>query len=111
MPPTAIYTNKLQLQTFSSVDSFDRHLYYTHIYYHVYVFLSVKVTVELAWVEGLCSAGGDRGDKQVVTVPGNSAVPVYFTVVPLVIGNIPIQVEAYTKTARDQIKKDLKVTV
>nr|XP_029528522.1 complement C4-B-like [Oncorhynchus nerka] len=71
---------------------------------------SMEVTVELAWVEGLCSAGGDRGDKEVVTVPGKSAVPVYFTVVPLVIGNIPIQVEAYTKTARDQIKKDLKVT-
>uniref|UniRef100_A0A4W5MXA3 Complement component 4 n=1 Tax=Hucho hucho TaxID=62062 RepID=A0A4W5MXA3_9TELE len=71
---------------------------------------SMEVTVELAWVEGLCSAGGDRGDKKVVTVPGKSAVPVYFTVVPLVIGNIPIQVEAYTKTARDQIKKDLKVT-
>uniref|UniRef100_A0A674E6F7 Complement component 4 n=1 Tax=Salmo trutta TaxID=8032 RepID=A0A674E6F7_SALTR len=71
---------------------------------------SMEVTVELAWVEGLCSAGGDRGDKQVVTVPGNSAVPVYFTVVPLVIGNIPIHVVAYTKTARDQIKKDLKVT-
>ncbi|XP_070983135.1 complement C4-like [Oncorhynchus clarkii lewisi] len=70
----------------------------------------MEVTVELAWVEGLCSAGGDRGDKQVVTVPGNSAVPVYFTVVPLVIGNIPIHVDAYTKTARDQIKKDLKVT-
>uniref|UniRef100_A0A8C7U7L7 Complement component 4 n=1 Tax=Oncorhynchus mykiss TaxID=8022 RepID=A0A8C7U7L7_ONCMY len=60
---------------------------------------SMEVTVELAWVEGLCSAGGDRGDKEVVTVPGKSAVPVYFTVVPLVIGNIPIQVEAYTKTA------------
>ncbi|XP_020358726.1 complement C4-B [Oncorhynchus kisutch] len=71
---------------------------------------SMEVTVELAWVEGLCSAGGDRGDKEVVTVPGKSAVPVYFTVVPLVIGNIPIQVEAYTKTARDQIKKNLKVT-
>uniref|UniRef100_A0AAZ3QKT8 Anaphylatoxin-like domain-containing protein n=1 Tax=Oncorhynchus tshawytscha TaxID=74940 RepID=A0AAZ3QKT8_ONCTS len=71
---------------------------------------SMEVTVELAWVEGLCSAGGDRGDKEVVTVPGKSAVPVYFTVVPLVIGNIPIQVEAYTKTARDQIKKHLKVT-
>lgn len=71
----------------------------------------MKVTVELVWVEGLCSAGGDRGYKEVVTVPGKSTVPVYFTVVPLVIGNIPIQVEAYTKTARDQIKKDLKVTV
>ncbi|KAM9443290.1 complement C4-B-like [Salvelinus alpinus] len=71
---------------------------------------SMEVTVELAWVEGLCSAGGDRGYKEVVTVPGKSAVPVYFTVVPLVIGNIPIQVEAYTRTARDQIKKDLKVT-
>ncbi|XP_045069703.1 complement C4-like [Coregonus clupeaformis] len=71
---------------------------------------SMEVTVELAWVKGLCSAGGDRGDIQVVTVPGKSAVPVYFTVVPLVIGNIPIHVDAYTKTARDQIKKDLKVT-
>ncbi|KAL0973115.1 hypothetical protein UPYG_G00199170 [Umbra pygmaea] len=71
---------------------------------------SLEVTVELAWAEGLCGAGGDKGDKQVVTVPANSAVPVYFTVVPLLTGNIPIKVDAYTKTARDQIKKELKVT-
>ncbi|XP_010868154.2 complement C4-A [Esox lucius] len=71
---------------------------------------SMEVTVELAWVEGLCSAGGERGEKQVVTVPGNSAVPVYFTIVPLVIGNIPINVEAYSKKARDQIRKELRVT-
>uniref|UniRef100_A0A3P8XMB4 Complement C4 gamma chain n=1 Tax=Esox lucius TaxID=8010 RepID=A0A3P8XMB4_ESOLU len=77
--------------------------------------LQVKAVVynykmELAWVEGLCSAGGERGEKQVVTVPGNSAVPVYFTIVPLVIGNIPINVEAYSKKARDQIRKELRVT-
>ncbi|KAJ7995733.1 hypothetical protein DPEC_G00247650 [Dallia pectoralis] len=70
----------------------------------------LEVSVKLAWVEGLCSAGGDRGETQLVTVPANSAVSVYFTIVPLVIGNIPITVEAYSKTARDQVKKELKVT-
>uniref|UniRef100_A0A8C9VAN0 Complement component 4 n=1 Tax=Scleropages formosus TaxID=113540 RepID=A0A8C9VAN0_SCLFO len=56
----------------------------------------LEVTVHMLSVEGLCSAGDGR-DKQVVTVPGNSAVPVYFVVVPLIIGNIPIQVTAYSK--------------
>ncbi|XP_036392183.1 complement C4 [Megalops cyprinoides] len=69
----------------------------------------LQVTVKMTSVDGLCSAGGDK-DKQVVSVPGNSAVPVYFVVVPLIIGDIPIQVTAYTsmKTA-DRIEKKLKV--
>uniref|UniRef100_A0A8C9WRG5 Complement component 4 n=1 Tax=Scleropages formosus TaxID=113540 RepID=A0A8C9WRG5_SCLFO len=69
----------------------------------------LEVTVHMLSVEGLCSAGDGR-DKQVVTVPGNSAVPVYFVVVPLIIGNIPIQVTAYSSNdLTDRIRKDLKV--
>nr|XP_023681876.1 complement C4-A-like isoform X2 [Paramormyrops kingsleyae] len=69
----------------------------------------LEVTVWMASVEGLCSAGSER-DMQAVTVPGNSAVSVYFVMVPLIIGNIPIQVSAFTSDGvGDMIKKDLKV--
>ncbi|KAG9348450.1 hypothetical protein JZ751_002185 [Albula glossodonta] len=70
---------------------------------------TLQVTVKMASVEGLCSAGGDK-DKQVIEVPRNSAVPVYFTVVPLMVGKIPIHVTAYAnQDVADQIKKDLMV--
>ncbi|KAL0174705.1 hypothetical protein M9458_030673, partial [Cirrhinus mrigala] len=60
-------------------------------------------------VEGLCTAGGKEVKEQVV-VPGNSAVAVYFTVVPLVIGNIPIKVMAQASdSASDGVEKMLRV--
>ncbi|KAM6946093.1 LOW QUALITY PROTEIN: complement C4-A [Aplochiton taeniatus] len=68
--------------------------------------LEVKVGMHPA--EGLCTAGAEGG-AQVVWVPGNSAVPVYFTAVPLTIGHIPIHVDANSKTRRDSIKKELNV--
>lgn len=65
----------------------------------------------MASVEGLCSAGTER-DVQAVTLPGTSAVSVYFVVVPLITGNIPIQVSALTSDGMgDVIRKDLKVVV
>lgn len=62
-------------------------------------------------VNGLCSAGA--GDvEQVVTVKPQSATPVYFTVVPLIIGNIPINILAYAShSIHDKIQKELKVVV
>ncbi|KAJ8404684.1 hypothetical protein AAFF_G00335470 [Aldrovandia affinis] len=69
----------------------------------------LQVTVKMASVAELCSAGGDK-NSQVVAVPGNSAIPVYFMVVPLAIGTIPIQISAYaSRDVADQIKKDLRV--
>lgn len=62
-------------------------------------------------MEGLCTAGGSEVREEVM-VPGNSAVAVYFTVVPLVIGNIPITVLAYASdTASDRVEKELRVEV
>ncbi|KAK7171995.1 hypothetical protein R3I93_004325 [Phoxinus phoxinus] len=70
---------------------------------------SLQVIVKMNKKEGLCTAGGSEV-KEDVTVPGNSAVAVYFTVVPLVIGNIPITVLAYASdTAHDIVEKELRV--
>lgn len=70
---------------------------------------SLQVIVKMNTKEGLCTAGGSEVREE-VTVPGNSAVAVYFTVVPLVIGNIPITVLAYASdTAQDRVEKELRV--
>ncbi|KAI4872891.1 hypothetical protein NFI96_018588 [Prochilodus magdalenae] len=70
-----------------------------------------QVKVKMHKAEGLCSAG--EGDVvQEVTVPGQSAVAVYFTVVPLIIGRIPISVLAYASdTVKDRIQKELRVVL
>ncbi|XP_073719211.1 complement C4 isoform X2 [Misgurnus anguillicaudatus] len=69
----------------------------------------LKVKVRMDRAEGLCTVGGSDVE-QVVTVQGNSAFAVYFTVVPVVIGNIPITVLAYgSPTAQDRVKKELRV--
>lgn len=61
--------------------------------------------------EGLCSAGGSDVEEEVM-VPGNSAVAVYFTIVPLITGNIPITVLAYASdTVNDKVEKELRVEV
>ncbi|KAI7801069.1 complement C4-1 [Triplophysa rosa] len=70
---------------------------------------SLQIKVKMDKADGLCSVGGSDVE-QLVTVPGNSALAVYFTVVPLVIGNIPITVLAYgSPTARDRVRKELRV--
>lgn len=70
---------------------------------------TLEVKVKMKKTEGLCSAG--EGDVvQEVSVPGQSAVAVYFTVVPLTIGKIPISVLAYASpSAQDRIQKELRV--
>ncbi|RXN18763.1 complement C4-like protein [Labeo rohita] len=69
----------------------------------------LKVAVQMDKVEGLCTASGNEV-KENVMVPGNSAVAVYFTVVPLVIGSIPIKVLAQASdSASDGVEKMLRV--
>ncbi|XP_017346150.1 complement C4-A [Ictalurus punctatus] len=70
---------------------------------------SLQVTVKMERAAGLCSAGA--GDvQQQVTVEPQSAMAVYFTVVPLTIGNIPITILAYASNKiNDKIQKQLKV--
>lgn len=70
-----------------------------------------QVTVKMDQVAGLCSAGA--GDVvQQVTVEPQSATAVYFAVVPLIIGNIPISIVAHAShNIHDKIQKELKVVV
>lgn len=67
--------------------------------------------MKMEQVEGLCTAGA--GDVvQEVTVESQSATAVYFTVVPLIIGNIPIIILAHAShNIHDKIQKELKVVV
>ncbi|KAM9469330.1 complement C4-B [Clarias gariepinus] len=69
----------------------------------------LQVTVKLEKVPGLCCAG--TGDVvQQVTVEPQSATAVNFSVVPLIIGNVPITIEAYVSSnIHDKIQKELKV--
>ncbi|XP_076832856.1 complement C4-A [Brachyhypopomus gauderio] len=70
---------------------------------------SLEVTVKMEKVEGLCTAGG--GDVvEKVSLAGQSATAVYFTVVPLVIGSLPINVLAYaSELVSDRVQKELRV--
>uniref|UniRef100_A0A8C3H6J2 C4a anaphylatoxin n=1 Tax=Chrysemys picta bellii TaxID=8478 RepID=A0A8C3H6J2_CHRPI len=82
----------------------------------VYNYLSedLKVTVKMITVEGVCSAGTSTKDvQQKLTVKGNSAVPAYFSVVPLTVGEIPITITAFDPISghSDSIMKKLKVVV
>ncbi|KAK3561057.1 hypothetical protein QTP86_026381 [Hemibagrus guttatus] len=70
---------------------------------------SLEVTVKMEKEAGLCTAGA--GDVvQQITVEPNSATAVYFSVVPLIIGKIPISILAYASLdIHDKIQKELKV--
>lgn len=67
--------------------------------------------MKLEKVPGLCCAG--TGDVvQQVTVEPQSATAVNFSLVPLIIGNVPITIEAYVSSnIHDKIQKELKVVV
>ncbi|XP_028817947.1 complement C4-A [Denticeps clupeoides] len=76
---------------------------------HNYKNENLEVSVVMDKSEGLCSAGEDRVTQK-VTVPAQSAEAVYFTVVPLIIGTIPINIFAYaSQNIADRIKKELRV--
>uniref|UniRef100_A0A8C0JE93 C4a anaphylatoxin n=1 Tax=Chelonoidis abingdonii TaxID=106734 RepID=A0A8C0JE93_CHEAB len=82
----------------------------------VYNYLSedLKITVKMITVEGVCSAGTSTKDvQQKLTVKGNSAVPAYFSVVPLIVGEIPITITAFDPISghSDSVMKKLKVVV
>ncbi|KAG7321636.1 hypothetical protein KOW79_014494 [Hemibagrus wyckioides] len=74
-----------------------------------YMQQSLEVTVKMKREAGLCTAGaGDVVQK--ITVEPQSATAVYFSVVPLIIGNIPISILAYASLdIHDKIEKELKV--
>ncbi|TSK49678.1 Complement C4-B [Bagarius yarrelli] len=69
----------------------------------------LQVTVKIEQAEGLCTAGAEDV-VQKVTVEPQSATAVYFAVVPLIIGDIPISILAHAShRIHDKIQKKLKV--
>ncbi|XP_060706652.1 complement C4-like [Hemiscyllium ocellatum] len=73
---------------------------------------NIKVKVYMKPVDNLCSPATGRNHERTVTVQANSAVPVYFSVVPLTIGDIPITVIVYSMgdiQISDAVMKKLKV--
>ncbi|XP_069775756.1 complement C4 [Narcine bancroftii] len=70
----------------------------------------IEMTTYMKSHEALCSSATNDQNKRVVTIEGNSAKSVYFSIVPLVIGNIPITIFAYNKEFfKDAVVKNLKV--
>ncbi|XP_067830197.1 complement C4-B-like isoform X2 [Heptranchias perlo] len=71
----------------------------------------VEVKIYMKAMDGLCSPASSEQHPRTVTVRGNSAYPIYFSVVPLIIGNIPITVVAFSKSGliSDGVTKNLKV--
>ncbi|NXN22881.1 CO4 protein, partial [Nycticryphes semicollaris] len=70
------------------------------------------VTVILEAVKGLCTSEATEKDVQLmVAAKGHSATPVYFSVVPLTVGEIPITITAFDTISghTDSIRKNLKV--
>ncbi|XP_059499718.1 complement C4-A-like, partial [Stegostoma tigrinum] len=71
----------------------------------------LEVFVYMRKAEGLCSAAVSRHNAKKVLIKANSAVFVNFAIAPLVIGNMPINVIAFSKTTMhgDAVLKYLKV--
>ncbi|NXG11395.1 CO4 protein, partial [Sakesphorus luctuosus] len=72
----------------------------------------LQVTVRTDAAKGLCTAETTEKAVQLPLVAkGNSATPVYFSVVPLTVGEIPITITAFDKVSghADSIRKNLRV--
>ncbi|NXX73632.1 CO4 protein, partial [Urocolius indicus] len=70
----------------------------------------VRVTMEA--VKGLCTAEAtDKAVQMMLEAKGNSATPAYFSVVPLIVGEIPISITAFDTLSgySDSIRKNLNV--
>ncbi|NXI92835.1 CO4 protein, partial [Psophia crepitans] len=72
----------------------------------------LQVTVMMDGVKGLCTAEVmEKSVQLTLTVKGNSATPAYFSVVPLIVGEIPITITAFDTVLghSDSIRKNLNV--
>ncbi|XP_062904334.1 complement C4-like [Mobula hypostoma] len=71
----------------------------------------IELKVYMKPDNALCSPATGDDKARSLTVKGNSAYPVYFSIVPLEIGNIPITVIAYNNewSINDAVTKYLKV--
>ncbi|GCC38510.1 hypothetical protein chiPu_0017024 [Chiloscyllium punctatum] len=71
----------------------------------------IEIKIYMKPVDSLCSPATGEKNARTVIVKANSAYPIYFSVVPLAIGTIPISVVAYSNAGMisDAITKNLKV--
>ncbi|XP_048472466.1 complement C4-B-like [Rhincodon typus] len=77
-----------------------------------YHYDEIQVKVYMKPVDNLCSPATGKNQERNVTVQAKSALPVYFSVVPLTIGDIPITVAVHTVgffKLSDVVTKKLKV--
>ncbi|XP_048419811.2 complement C4-like isoform X1 [Stegostoma tigrinum] len=71
----------------------------------------VEIKIYMKRVDSLCSPATGEKNARTVIVGANSAYSIYFSVVPLAIGTIPISVVAYSNSGfiSDAITKNLRV--
>ncbi|KAF1394639.1 hypothetical protein PFLUV_G00003160 [Perca fluviatilis] len=80
---------------------------------HNYGYDDLHVRVVLMKTEGMCSIAFKESHTQEVTVPAGSSVAVPYTIVPLVVGKLPLEVMVVARgtTAGDRIQKQLRVVL
>lgn len=72
-----------------------------------------QVRVVLMRTERMCSVAFKDRHTQEVTVPAGSSVAVPYTIVPLAVGMLPLEVMVLGRdlTGADSVKKELRVVV
>ncbi|KAM4750099.1 complement C3-like [Anableps anableps] len=80
---------------------------------HNYGYDEMHVRVVLMKTEGICSVAFKDRHTQEVTVPAGSSVAVPYTIVPLVVGRLPLEVMVVGRdlTGGDRIQKFLRVVL
>ncbi|XP_028421447.1 complement C3 [Perca flavescens] len=80
---------------------------------HNYNNEELHVRVVLMKTEGMCSIAFKESHTQEVTLPAGSSVAVPYTIVPLVVGKLPLEVMVVARgtTAGDRIQKQLRVVL
>ncbi|XP_034756642.1 complement C3-like isoform X2 [Etheostoma cragini] len=80
---------------------------------HNYDYDDLHVRVVLMKTEGMCSVAFKESHTQEVTLPAGSSVAVPYTIVPLVVGKLPLEVMVVARgtTAGDRIQKQLRVVL
>uniref|UniRef100_A0A8C9XMR8 Complement component c3b, tandem duplicate 2 n=1 Tax=Sander lucioperca TaxID=283035 RepID=A0A8C9XMR8_SANLU len=80
---------------------------------HNYGYDDLHVRVVLMKTEGMCSIAFKESHTQEVTLSAGSSVAVPYTIVPLVVGKLPLEVMVVARgtTAGDRIQKQLRVVL
>ncbi|RVE75945.1 hypothetical protein OJAV_G00003930 [Oryzias javanicus] len=80
---------------------------------HNYAYTPLQARVVLMKTEKMCSVAFKDKHTQEVTVPASSSVAVHYTIVPLEVGNLPLEVTAFAKgmMGSDRTQKFLRVVL